>query len=470
MTIAAIQEQIKASLLEFDRDKGVKETLMVPLSRGDLPVPVIGVKLDLPLLNPSSSRIAPDLIDTPSAEIVRSAPYSVRSQKIISALVKAAHRHTEELKASLKASQNEPGVITRKGVLINANTRCVLMRELYSEGELRNDLIRVAVLPADVNDAELLDLEAVLQRRRDHKDEYSLVGELLMLQRLHIEAKLSEEQIRKRQDLNKVSDVRDRFKVLALMDRARHLCTPVQPLRVFVREKDNLQNWKELMGRVDEIGSKSGFEAADNHIREWLISYFSGSDSVHVLRNATEGWVEKHLKNALEWGGGVSEAILKSADAIAQKEHSTVEREVPTGLDLLHDPYEEQAVPSSNMPNALLDIAVQIMGAEPDEQVTLSNGQSFSAAELKQSLENGVKRGLAASKATKKAGNRYEAPERLMKSARESLNAAMTSLDDVASEPEFANRLEGCGLMLEEIDSLLKEVGQIILEAEATEE
>lgn len=81
------------------------------------------------------------------------------------------------------------------------------MRELTAEGDLRAQAIRVAVLPSDVLDPELLDLEAVLQKQKEHKDEYNLVSELMMLRTLHTDANMTEQQIARRQRLASAKEV-----------------------------------------------------------------------------------------------------------------------------------------------------------------------------------------------------------------------------------------------------------------------
>lgn len=111
-------------------------------------------------------RVAPKLADHPQVAVVTSDPYGPESQRIVTELVLSEHRHAGDLKESLKDGQGQPGVITREGALINANTRCVLMRELAAEGDLRAQAIRVAVLPSDVLDPELLDLEACSRSRK----------------------------------------------------------------------------------------------------------------------------------------------------------------------------------------------------------------------------------------------------------------------------------------------------------------
>jgi len=53
----------------------------------------------------------------------------------------------------------------------------------------------------------LLDLEAVLQKQKEHKDEYNLVSELMMLRTLPTDANMTEQQIARRQRLASAKEV-----------------------------------------------------------------------------------------------------------------------------------------------------------------------------------------------------------------------------------------------------------------------
>lgn len=463
MTESSRAQQVLRSLEQYEHMKGSKETLVVPLQRGNAVLPVITIPLSVPVLNAKSFRIAPQLADHPQADLVHSDPFSPEAQRVVTELVRRAHRHADELKEALKDGQDQPGVITREGVLINANTRCVLMRELAAEGDLRSDGIRVAVLPADVLNPELFDLEAVLQKQKEHKDEYNLVSELMMLRTLHEEGRMTEQQIARRQRLRKAEEVTERFRVLDLMERARHLVEPPLPLRTFARERDKFQNWKELLKRVSEIESgPGGPAAADRHIQEWLTPYLLGQDSVHVLRNATEGWVDRHVFGALAGGDDLSSAIADSIVAAPPTGEGLDEQGRPEGLELLDFGGEASTEPQSAAPGQLLHLALQVIDAAPGSTVTLPDGTQQPAEEVKRRLETGVKKGLDASKARIKAGNRFVAPERLLASAKENLSAAIAALDDVVRDPDFVSQADGARSLLDDLAALIDEAGELL--------
>jgi len=463
MTDAGRAKQITTALAEYEAQHGPKETLMVPLRTGNKALPVITLPLDLPVLNAKSFRIAPELADHSQAGAVVADPFSASSQRVVAELVVKAHRHTIDLKDSLKQDgQDNPGVITREGVLINANTRCVLMRELLRDGDLRTDGFRAAVLPAGVTNAELFDLEAVLQKRKEHKDDYNLVSELLMLKVLHDQAGMSAHEIARRQNLRTSEDVTIRLRVLDLMERARRLAEPPLPIHTFARERDKLQNWKELLLRVDDLEAKSDVGFAERHIKEWLVPYLLGHDSVHVLRGATEGWIDRHGIDALEAGDDLS-AVLAAA-AGADRPRAEPDLPEPSGLDLLD--LGSPSVDGQGSPAAdnLFDITLAVLAADPEAEVELPDGSIVAALEVRERLQRGVKRGLDVSRARIRAGGRLDAPEKLARNARDNLESALKALEDVSDEASFQGRAAGLRAVLDEISGLLDEANELLTE------
>lgn len=462
MTESSRAQQIRRSLEQQQATQGPKETLTVPLQRGSAVLPVVTLPLSVPVLNAKSFRIAPKLADHPQATVVTSDPYGPEAQRIVTELVRSEHRHAGDLKESLKDGQDQPGVITREGVLINANTRCVLMRELAAEGDLRAQAIRVAVLPSDVLDPELLDLEAVLQKQKEHKDEYNLVSELMMLRTLHTEANMTEQQIARRQRLSSAKEVTLRFRVLDLMERARHRADPPLAIGVFARERDKLQNWKELLKNVNEIERDSGIEAADRHIEGWLASYLLGQDSVHQLRNATEGWVDRHLVDALGQGDALASAIAGSVTTPADPAQDPELGPTPEGLDLLASGVQEGDNQAATAASEVFKLTLKVMDPKPGATVTFPDGSVHPAEEVRARLQTSVRKGLEASKARIKAGGRYVAPERLLKNAKDALASAINALDEVARDPAFDPQVDGARSLLEEIVTQVEEANELL--------
>lgn len=139
---------------------------------------VILLALDAVVLNPNSHRIKAQLASDPRKATIDADPYSDASQKVIAELLRDTEKF-EDLKANLgEVGQSDPGVVTRRGVLVNANTRAVALRDLGKE------YIRVAVLPEAADPADLAKLELALQMRRDFKQDYTFTNQLLFVEDL----------------------------------------------------------------------------------------------------------------------------------------------------------------------------------------------------------------------------------------------------------------------------------------------
>lgn len=92
-----------------------------------------------------------------------------------------------DLKEDLKnRRQQEPGVVTAEGVLINGNRRAAALRSLYvDDTHLDARYVRCLVLPEDATIDEILDLETELQIARDFKEEYSWINEAILIEELY---------------------------------------------------------------------------------------------------------------------------------------------------------------------------------------------------------------------------------------------------------------------------------------------
>lgn len=459
MTVSSREQHIAQALAEYAGQRGTKDTLRVPL-RGGMLLEVIEVPLDLPVLNADSFRIAPALSEHPRADVVRSDPNSPEAQHIVTQLVRSAHRHADELKESLIDGQDQPGVISRKGKLINANTRCVLLRELRDEGRVATSTVRVAVLPSDVTEAEELELESILQKQKEHKDEYNLVSELMMLKRLHEGAGLSDAAIAKRLRTRpgRVGDLRN---VLELMERGRRLADPPLPLSAFITERDQTQNWLELLGKVREIDARDGRPAGDLAIQRWLIAYILGFSSVHKLRFAAGAWIETEVLPDLEDGDDVAAAIAAAAATPSGK--NAVQKEQPPGLDLLGDEPPPPDDADADAVQNLLNLSVSAAQAG-DSDIELGNGTVVPAADVKDVLIGSINRGLEARKRKSLAGSKLQRPLYGLTQARAGLREALDGVDEVGGRPEFEPLREDALILVDEVTDLLERIAEALQE------
>jgi hypothetical protein len=462
LTEAARRQHIEKALTAARDTEGLRDALDVPL-RGTTRLEVIEVPLDIPVLNAESFRIAPHLEDDPRCAEVKADPHSASSQAAVAELVLAVHRHRHDLKENLaEEGQQAAGVITRDGVLINANTRCVLLRELAQEGRISQKTLRVGVLPQDVTEPELLELEMVLQQQVELKDEYRFISELMMVKKLQDHG-LSDETIAKRRRLRRrkgmsgAQQVRERRQILMLMDRARHLLDPPLPLTAFDSDKDKLENWRDLNGAVNQLDQTEGAAAGDDHIRRWLIAYFSGADSVHRLRFATGSWVEDQLLDQLKDYKPLADAISGIAQQSTGGQGSDDE---PDGLDMLGD--ESGASQTVGALDAVLQVVVAIKDAPDADDVELPGGVAVPPVDTKQRMQAAVEKALSAKKSEAKAGDRLSRPGVELRRATTTLDLALDAVESVREEPEFRDQAAEVADLIDQARELLDSIEELL--------
>jgi len=147
---------------------------------GKLVLPVATVDLDVVLLSPHSHRIKAQLQSLPQSEqdLVAADPYGQQAQGLIAHLLRETPGFERIKNALANDGQLYAGVLTTGGVLVNANTRAVALRDL------REQYIKVIVLPADAGPKEITELELQLQMEQEVKQEYSFTSQLLFIEDL----------------------------------------------------------------------------------------------------------------------------------------------------------------------------------------------------------------------------------------------------------------------------------------------
>jgi hypothetical protein len=159
---SARKQAIVEALAEAANNPDV-ERIQLPWRGSQIKATVVRLPLDAVVLNPRSHRIRSQLESSRDAAAVKSAPFEDSAQRLITEILRGTEKF-DDLKANLKdVGQNEPGVVSVNGLLVNANTRCVALRDINARD------IRVAVLPEDATDADIDRLELNLQMVRDFR-------------------------------------------------------------------------------------------------------------------------------------------------------------------------------------------------------------------------------------------------------------------------------------------------------------
>ncbi|MFC8344430.1 hypothetical protein [Streptomyces sp. NPDC057280] len=178
-------EQIKKKVREARDAGGTRETVTVDWNEQQAHVEVIDLPLSSLYLNPGTHRIrAQRSHDLRRNEGLDKDPWSAESQDYLRHLLQASPSDPrlrdvefDNLKESLKEfGQNDPGLVTHQGILVNGNTRACALRELGVQS------MRVGVLPESFTWADINAVELSLQLRKDHRRDYSYINRLLAME------------------------------------------------------------------------------------------------------------------------------------------------------------------------------------------------------------------------------------------------------------------------------------------------
>lgn len=174
----AIESAVAVAEKSAKEGKGTAQT--VKWKNNDIVLPVASVDVDLVLLNPHSHRISAQLQSLPQnkQEEISKDPFGKSAQDAIADLLRETSGYERIKNALANDGQQDHGVLTTAGVLVNANTRVVALREL------REKYVKVVVLPDDATSKEIMDLELRLQMEREVKQPYSFTSSLLFIEDL----------------------------------------------------------------------------------------------------------------------------------------------------------------------------------------------------------------------------------------------------------------------------------------------
>jgi hypothetical protein len=452
------REQILRALKAHKEDPAA-ERRELSLNTGTKTLEVIRLPLGVPVLNPKSFRIAPALLDHAQRALVETDPYGDEAQGVITDLVRKRHRKAKELRQSLLVDgQQDPGVITRSGVLINGNSRCVFMRDLADDGELKQGSIKVIVLPDEITPAELLDLEAVLQFQAELKDEYDLVGELMMLKTLYSDANMNEKQIAARQRTT-AGKVVEGFHILALMERARHLHNPPIPIAEFGGQTSQRENWKHLIGLVAKADDAGHAEAGDGVLRQFLALHTLGSANVHGLRSLSPAWVDDHFIDALDESSDTGAKIAESLKRTAAHQASADDNGAPAGdasLDVLGFGSDNGEPTDGSAAKAFLDLTMKAKKSGYGD-VTLADGAMLPGSDVASILKTVADGVLKDAENKLTAANKADAPKALFTRVLDIACKANKELSKAVGTAEFKGQASAVEALLNDIEDQVKE-------------
>lgn len=417
---------VEGALDERKQQSGEVETETISWKGEPRVLPVVKLPIDMVLLNTRSHRIRAQLEDEPRGEAALADPWSDASQELASELLRKAHDDFESLRENLATEgQLDPGVVTRTGILINANTRCVALRDL---GRADRQWIKVAVLPGTPRERELTELELELQVKEELKAEYPLTNQLLLIEDMARRYKRSTTEIAAALRWSPPKKVEQYRRILMLIREMQREADPPIPLTAF---NDKLEQLKVLEKRYTSMFDRDPVEAVA-YRRNWLVAALAGSSSVHDLRAVDVAWVDEFLRPRLADDNTVAPVL----DHLLRKQEALTA--VPRGVGRL-DPDVVTEPPARTDVRPLLntlvatDATVELPGLpEPVERENLVFA-----------ITRATKQAIRDKKAEDKAADRIDAPVKHLADGTQKLRAALKAYREVAASPTFAAKRRG---------------------------
>jgi len=426
--IARIEQLLKA----LNTDPPEKhETVRLPWPGQDLLCPVIRIGADEVLLNPRSHRVRSQLEDDVEWKEVSADPLGQTAQRIIERFVRGARKPDDlaGLRDSLlKEGQAEPGVMTFDGVLVNANTRAVVIREFDDPAK---KYLRVAVLPSHASPDELSLLELRLQMQKPLKVDYSLTNELLFIEELSSERELKDGQIAKELRIFPENDKKGAAEVnlrLKLLDLIRNLqLIPSQRIPITFFDRLGYEQLREVYRIHQGLLARDDVEA-QNYLEAFLLTIATGITPVHKIRKIDADFMASYMLPQLE------EDEMVGPLALQLTTEPSSNAPTPKGAKALLGDRENESGDEVRVDvKRLIDF---VTGSE-NTVVVPNSVFRFPKEVVVDAVKSAISSGLVEKGRDVRDENKLDAPIGAVKGATNSMTRAVEALTSVASDPEF---------------------------------
>jgi hypothetical protein len=309
---AEFSELIKKRLGEARNAGGTRETVTVDWNGQQLHVDVVDLPLSGLYLNPGTHRIRAQRTHNPARdEVLDKEPFGEDGQDYLRSLLQARPANPElrdpdfdKLKEDLqKFGQNDPGLVTHHGVLVNGNTRAVALRELGVQS------MRVGVLPSSFTQADVDSIELALQLRLDQRRDYSYINRLLAMEEQAAMGR-TPEQIAKEFRIRTATYHQERWilsTIKELNDRSKSGGGVALRLVDWEGAQESLKELQRLYLKLETLDRDQA-----EILKEWRLAAilldFSKTDVRHIDEAFLErGYLSKTLPAGLMQGGAVGQ-------------------------------------------------------------------------------------------------------------------------------------------------------------------
>lgn len=395
----------------------------------ELVLPVASVDLDLVLLNPHSHRISAQLQSLPQGvqDTVSADPFGVEAQATIAQVLSETPGY-ERIKHALgNEGQLQHGVITDKGVLINANTRAVALRQLQV------GYLKVIVLPDDAGTKEIVDLELLLQMQQDVKQDYSFPSQALFVEDLinnhftvlQVGRRIRPDLTDSNADKKRAADlVEVELRLLGLMREVREASAGAVTWTFF---DDKRQALLEIDEDYQKLKNTKPEEAA--RVRDAQLAGMIAGVDYRKLREVDTVLLDDYVETALR----ESDLLGPHVDALLAPEAASTETDLP-GLDLLDD-----AAPAGGV--SLSPLYLLLATTSDQDSVSLPTAEGPAVEVPRKAVESSLYGALTTAIENKQRDNRrlddLTAPMVHLREAAKSLDKAVTTYADVRERSQF---------------------------------
>lgn len=421
-----------ARMVEVANARPDAERVRLPWRTGEYFATVVELPLEAVLLNPHSHRIRAQLESSPARDQIENNPLSDQSQVLISNLLREVSEF-EDLRANLKdVGQIEPGVVTADGLLINANTRCVALRDIQAK------YVRAAVLPGDATAEEIDRLELRLQMKRDFHSDYTFSNELLFIEDLVRRYRYQPEAIAiemgwaSRADAKalarKAEQASSYLRMLAIIREVQHMAEGRLQIVQFDGSRQALMELDEEIERL----KASDYEAARELRDARLVGLLAGA-GYRELRKIDANFIDNYLVPSMEERPGLR-PFIESLTVPADQPSPAGD---PVGLELFDDPAPALAEPRRSA-TPMLELLTKSHGT-PNVTVRSSEGNQleldriFFCNELRLAIEGAAED----VRLDREQGDLVSRPLELVRKAIRQTRLAIDAYGMAADRPEF---------------------------------
>lgn len=422
----AIEKELKAVETKDDHER---ERDRLPW-RDERPLfDVIRLPLDMVVLNPNSHRIQSQLeSESPERrELIKNSPFGEEAQDLIAQIIENTDGFADVLAEMEERGQEDPGVVTRVGVLINANTRVVALRKLNPHG-----FVNVMVLPADPDPKDVARLELDLQERREVKQPYTFTNSLLFQEQLASVFEYSDDDMAKALRIDKdpkkaVADVQQRTRILALIREIQKRSQGQVRLTYF----DNQRVALEELDAAYQSARKVDPDAAERIKDTRVLGILTGVEYRHLRRFDAAEKVDDYVVTALT-DPDVAQGPVR--DAIHGALATTAETPDLPGLDALADDDDDHG--AANL-GALIDLVAQSHQQDALTIPTADGPVEITWDELRAPVAQALDEASEEAKTQAEAEKSLDGPTEFMAQAHQRAERARQAYVKIATHADF---------------------------------